>query len=196
MKRHLSKMLNWIQKKIPDVAELTKNVISAKATPSPSGIVDVVTSLYKLFTVTEHQAAGPEFIDPIIIEEINISSKYIAQLVSLYKESIIQPAIIIILKDNDFDRAKKLLSNCPHNTNVKFIRNTGETEIYKIINTGADNLDDFIDAFSRQCFSTCSKTHREILLNPDWEENNLVKSLSPYFLRHEQICFMMKNPKQ
>lgn len=75
MKRHLSKMLNWIQKKIPDVAELTKNVISAKATPSPSGIVDVVTSLYKLFTVTEHQAAGPEFIDPIIIEEINISSK-------------------------------------------------------------------------------------------------------------------------
>lgn len=183
MKRHLSKMLNWIQKKIPDVAELTKNVISAKATPSPSGIVDVVTSLYKLFTVTEHQAAGPEFIDPIIIEEINISSKYIAQLVSLYKESIIQPAIIIILKDNDFDRAKKLLSNCPHNTNVKFIRNTGETEIYKIINTGADNLDDFIDAFSRQCFSTCSKTHREILLNPDWEENNLVKSLSPYFFK-------------
>lgn len=183
MRKHLSKMLNWIQKKIPDVAELTKNVISAKTTPSPSGIVDVVTSLYKLFTVTEHQAAGPDFIDPIIIEEIHISSKYIAQLVALYKESIIQPAIIIILKDNDFDRAKKLLSNCPHNTNVKFIRNTGETEIYKIINTGADNLDNFIDAFSRQCFSTCSKTHREILLSSEWEGNNIVKSLSPYFFK-------------
>lgn len=38
MKQHLSKMLNWIQKKIPDVAELTKNVISTKTAPSPSGI--------------------------------------------------------------------------------------------------------------------------------------------------------------
>ena len=183
MKQHLSKVLNWIQKKIPDVADLTKNVMSAKISPSHSGIVDVVTSLYKLFTVTEHQAAGSDIIDPIIIDEINISSKYIAQLVALYKESINQPVIIIILKDNDFVRAKKMLSTCPHNTNVKFIRNTGETEIYKIINIGADNLDNFIDAFSRQCFSTCSKTNRAVLLNTEWEDNNLVKTLSPYFFK-------------
>lgn len=183
MIKHLSKVLSWIQKKIPDVAELTKNVISIKKVPSSNGIVDLITSLYKLFTITEHQAAGTEVIDPIIIEEIHISSKYIAQLVSLYKESIIQPAIIIILKDNNFERAKNLLSICPHNTNVKFIRNSGETEIYKIINLGADNMADFIDAFSRQCFSTCSKTNRKILLNPEWNENNLISTISPYFFK-------------
>lgn len=183
LKKHLSKILSWIQKKIPDVATLTKNVITVKTTPSTSGIVDIITSLNKLFTVTEHQAVGPEVIDPIIIDELNISPKYIAELVSLYKESIIQPAIIIILKDNDFERAKKLLSNCPHNTNVKFIRNKGESVIYKIINSGAENIDDFVDAFSRQCFSTCSKTDRNILLNSNWGEENFIKSITPYFFK-------------
>ena len=183
MKKHLSKVLSWIQKKIPDVAELTKKVISIKTVPSSSVIVDLITSLYKLFTVTEHQAAGTEVIDPIIIEEIHISSKYIAPLVALYKESIIQPAIIIALKDNDFGRAKVLLSGCPHNTNVKLIRNSGETEIYKIVNSGADNIADFIDAFSRQCFSTCSKTNRKILLNSEWAENNFISTISPYFFK-------------
>lgn len=183
IEKHLKKLLRWIQKKIPDVAELTKNVLSAKTEPSPGGIVDVVISLNKLFTITEHQAVGPDVIDPIIIEEINISSKYIAQLVSLYKESIIQPAIIIILKDNNFKRARDLLIKCPHNTNVKFIRNNGETEIYKIINTGVDNITDFIDAFSTQCFSTCSKTDRQILLNSECEEKNLINQLSPYFFK-------------
>ncbi len=183
MKKHLSKMLSWIQKKIPDISELTKNVISVNTTLSSIGLVDVVTSLYKLFMVTEHQAAGPDVIDPIIIEEINISTKYIAQLVTLYKESTLQPTIIIILKDNDFDRAKNLLSTCPHNTNVKFIRNDGECEIYKIINTGADSMIDFIDAFSRQCFSTCSKTNRNILLNSEWDKNDIINSLSPHFFK-------------
>ena len=126
---------------------------------------------------------GPEVIDPLVIDELNISSKYIAELVSLYKESIIQPAIIIILKDNDFERAKKLLSNCPHNTNVKFIRNDGKTVIYKIINSGAQNTDDFVEAFSRQCFSTCSKTDRNILLNCNWGEDNFIKSITPYFCK-------------
>lgn len=195
MKKHLSKVLSWIQKKVPDVAGLTKEIISVTATPSPSGIVDVITSLSKLFTVTEHQAAGPDIIDPIIIEEINISSKYIAQLVTLYKESIVQPAIIIILKDNNFERAKELLSNCPHDTNVKFIRNSCETEIYKIINTGADSIDDFIDAFSKQCFSTCSKTHREILLNSEWNDNNLISSLSPYFFKTRTNLLFDEKPE-
>ena len=183
IKNHLSKILSWIQKKIPDVATLTQNIITVKTTPSTSGIVDIITSLNKLFTVTEHQAVGPEVIDPIIIDELSISPKYIAELVSLYKESIIQPAIIIILKDDDFERTKKLLSNCPHNTNVKFIRNNGESVIYKIINSGAENTADFVDAFSKQCFSTCSKTDRNILLNSDWGEETFIKSITPYFFK-------------
>ena len=64
-----------------------------------------------------------------------------------------------------FERAKMLLSKCPHNTNIKFIRNSGETEIHRVINCGADNPDEFLDAFSYQCFSTCSNTKRSILYN-------------------------------
>lgn len=195
IQKHLTKVLTWIQKKIPDVAELTKNVITVKAKPSSIGIVEVITSLNKLFTVTEHQAVGPDVIDPIIVEEINISPKYLAQLVSLYKESIIQPAIIIILRDNDFKRAKSLLSNCPHNTNVKFIYNSGVTEIYKIVNTGAENIYDFIDAFSRQCFSTCSNTKREILLNSEWEENDFINSICPYFFKTRTNLLFDEKPE-
>lgn len=183
IKKHLLKILSWIQKKIPDVAALTKSVIAVQTTLSPSGIIDIITSLNKLFTITEHQAVGPEVIDTIIIDEINISPKYIAELVSLYKESIVQPRIIIILKDNDFERAKKLLSSCPHNLNVKFIQNDGKAIIYKIINSGAQNTEDFVDAFSRQCFSTCSKTDRNILLNSNWGEENFIKSITPYFFK-------------
>lgn len=190
IKKHLKKILHGIQKKIPDVAELTKNVLSAKTEPSPSGMIDVVISLSKLFTITQHQAVGSKEMAPIIVEEINISPKYIAQLVSLYKESIIQPVIIIILKDDNFKRAKELLVKCPHNTNVKFIRNNGETEICKIINTGVDNITDFIDAFSTQCFSTCSKTNRQILLNSEFEEKNLINQLSPHFLKiHTNLLY-------
>ena len=195
IKKHLSKVLNWIQKKVPDIASLIKNVSSLNGTPSSIGIVDVITSLNKLFTVTEHQAVGPDVIDPIIIEEVNISSKYLSQLVSLYKESILQPAIIIILRDNNFDRAKELLSSCPHNTNVKFIRNSGESKIYKIVNTGANNVEDFVDAFSRQCFSTCSKTSREVLSNSEWNENQLIKSLSPIFFKTRTNLLFDEKPE-
>lgn len=183
IEKHLKKILRGIQKKIPDVAELTKSVLSTKTEPSPSGMVDVVISLSKLFTITQHQAVGSKEIAPIIVEEINISSNYIAQLVSLYKESIIRPVIIIILKDDNFQRAKELLVKCPHNTNVKFIRNNGDTKICKIINTGVDNITDFIAAFSTQCFSTCSKTNRQILLNSEFEEKNLINQLSPHFFK-------------
>ena len=190
IEKHLKKILHGIQKKIPDVAELTQNVLSAKTEPSPSGMVDVVISLSKLFTITQHQAVGSKEVAPIIIEEINISSKYIAQLVSLYKESVIQPVIIIILKDDNFKRAKELLVKCPHNTNVKFIRNNGDTEMCKIINTGVDNITDFIDAFSTQCFSTCSKTNRQIMLNSEFEEKNLINQLSPHFFKiHTNLLY-------
>ena len=48
--------------------------------------------------------------------------------------------------------------------------NNGETEIYKVINCGAQDIDSFIDSFSRQCYSTCSKTKREILYNDEWNK--------------------------
>lgn len=67
---------------------------------------------------------------------------------------------------------------------VKFIKNTGEGELYKIINTGADNINNFIDSFAEQCFSTCSQTKHNILLNKEWAENSIIKLYAPRLLKY------------
>lgn len=111
MKKRIFQILQGINKKIPDSAELIKNCFNLV---SPVGLIDIITSLSKIFTVQEHQAAGPDVIDPIIIQEGDILPKYVNQIVALHKTSILRPTIIILLKDNDFSRAKILLSGCPH----------------------------------------------------------------------------------
>lgn len=176
IKKVINRVLFWTQKHIPNITEVIKMCFFSKRNTS---ILEIISELSKLFSVQEHQAAGPEVIDPIIIQEGDISAKSLAQLISLHKSSILRPAIIILLKDNDFDRAKKILSNCPHGINVKMIRNSGKTEIYKIINNGVDNIDEFINAFASHCFSTCSRTPRKILLNKEWAENSLIRFYSP-----------------
>ena len=180
IKNFLSKILNRINQHTPNVVELIKTCFHISSSLS---ILDVISALSKIFSVNEHQAVGPEVIDPIIIQEGKILPRYINQVIALHKDSILRPVIIIILKDNDFDRAKQLLSKCPHNTNIKFVRNNGENELYKVINPGADNPDDFLDAFSSQCFSTCSNTKRNILCNDSWAENSLVRLYGPQILR-------------
>lgn len=180
IKKSINKILFWTQKHIPNITEIIKMCFF---TSKKLSILDVITELSKLFTIQEHQAAGPEVIDPIIIQEGEISAKSLAQLISLHKSSILRPAIIILLKDNDFERAKQILSNCPHGINIKLIRNSGKSELYKVINRGANNIEDFIDAFSRQCFSTCSHTPRKLLLNKEWAENSFIKLYSPSILK-------------
>lgn len=187
VKKKIHKILSWIQKKIPHTADLIEICFSDII---PIGILDVIVALNKLFSTNEHQAVGPDVIDPIIIQEGEILPRYLAQLISLHKDSILQPTIIILLKDNDFERAKKILSFCPHGINVKMIRNSGESTIYKIINTGANSPDEFLDAFARQCFSTCSHTRRDIIINEDWAGNSIVKKYCPDLLkiRTDLLC--------
>jgi hypothetical protein len=146
-------------------------------------IPDTITSLCKLFTVHEHQTAGPDVIDPIILQEGKITKRALSRLISLNKDSILRPSIIILLKDNDFERAKTLLSECPDGINIKMIRNSGEEEIYKVINCGAENVDSFINSFAEQCYSTCSKTKKEILLNPEWSDNSIIAKYSPMIFK-------------
>ena len=180
IKSRLSRILQGISKRIPNGAELIKTCLEIT---EPVGIIDVIGSLFKVFTCQEHQAAGPDVLDPIIIQEGEILPKYVNQMIALHKASILRPAIIILLKDNDFERAKILLSGCPHNTNVKMIRNSGQTEMYKVINCGAENVEAFMEAFTHQCFSTCSHTKRSILYNEEWAEHSLIKLYSPSILQ-------------
>lgn len=180
IKNRLNKILIAINKRIPESAELIKNCFKAL---NPSNLVEIITSLSKLFSIQEHQAAGPEVLDPIIIQEGEIMQKYINQLIELHKTSILRPTIIILLKDNNFKRAKEMLSHCPHGINIKMIRNNGDTEIFKVINCGVDNPQDFLDAFSHQCFNTCSKTKRDVLYNEEWAGNSIVKKYAPTIMQ-------------
>lgn len=180
IRRMISKILKYVERNIPNIAELIGSTFTFK---KYMGIPELLNSLSKLFFTNEHQAAGIEVIDPIIIEEELISPHYISQIVSLHKHSILRPVIIIILKDNNFERAKDLLSTCPHGLNVKLIRNSGETEIFKIINTGALDVSGFLDAFSRHCFSTCSQTKRSVLINNEWSNNSIANSFAPSILK-------------
>lgn len=190
MKKRISGIWGKISKHIPNIMELVKINFGMS---SPTSLLDVISALSKLFSVNEHQAAGPDVIDPIIIQEGEILPRYINQIIALHKSSILRPVIIILLKDNDFDRAKKLLSGCPHNTQIKMIRNSGETENFKVINCGADNIDDFLEAFSYQCFSTCSNTERSILYNKEWSEDSLVKLYGPTIMQiRTQLLFRDK----
>lgn len=180
MKKRISTILKWIQKNIPNIADVMEGIYGYKKSIN---LVGIISAFSKLFAVEEHQAAGPEVIDPIIIQEGNVLPKYLNQLIALHKNSILRPAIIILLKDNDFERAKSLLSECPNGCYLKLIRNSGDCEIHKVINTGVDNIESFLDSFSMQCFSTCSRTKHDILINKEWAGDSVVKKYSPLLLK-------------
>lgn len=189
----MTKLMRWIEKKIPCATELVSLYIKHKIPTKASDITQVITALTKLFGLTEHQAAGPDILDPIIIEEGNISPKTISKIITLHKSSPIRPVIIIILKDNNFERAKELLKLCPSGINVKMIRNSGEDEHYKVINTGAENIDEFLDSYSSQCFCTCSNTPRNVLLNEEWAEKSIIKLYSPTIFKiRSNLIYEMK----
>lgn len=183
----IKRTLNWIGKNIPNICELVKVIMPGYTSV---GIVDAIIALSKLFTTQEHQAADENVLDPIIIQEGKVLKKYITKIVNMYKGSYLAPAIIILLKDNDFDRAKELLSECPDGIYLKFIRNSGNDEMYRVINTGAENIKDFINSFSEHCFSTCSKTRYDILLNNEWKNNGIVAEYAPILMKYRAnlIC--------
>lgn len=187
IKKFYNKIMDKIQGSVTPVANSMSNIITGNYVAS---IAEIITSLCKLFTVTEHQAAGPEVIDPIIIQEGKITKKSLNKIINIHKDSILRPAIIVLLKDNDFERAKELLSGCPNGINIKMIRNSGEEITYKVINCGADDINSFIESYSEQCYSTCSNTKLEILTGAEWVDNPIVAEFSPILFRYRANLLM------
>lgn len=196
LKKGILRVLTYIQVHIPNAAELIKYCFSSTLTCKQSGIIDAIVVLSKLFTLTQHQAVGPKVIDPIIIEENKINYRYLSQLVALHIDSVLCPAIIIILRDNNFERAKELLSHCPNGINAKLIRNGGKSEIYKVINTGSKDIEGFIDSYGKQCFSTCSCTPRNIITNVKWNDIDFIHRYSPMMFQiRSNLILDNKNPE-
>ncbi len=180
IKNQFLRAMDKIEKTVAPVSKLVGLLSFA---PYIATITEAVTSLCKLFTVHEHQPAGPDVIDPIILQEGKITRRALTRLIHLNKNSILCPSIIILLKDNDFERAKRLLSSCPDGINIKMIRNSGEEEMHKVVNCGAENIDAFINSFAEQCYSTCSRTKRELLLNTEWAQNAIISRYSPLLFK-------------
>lgn len=187
IKQFYNKIVDKIQGSVTHVADSVSSIITGDYIAS---IAEIITSLCKLFTVTEHQAAGPHVIDPIIIQEGEVTKRTLNKIINIHKSSILRPAIIILLKDNDFERAKELLSDCPNGINIKMIRNSGEVITYKVINCGAEDINSFIEAYSEQCYSTCSNTKLEILTGTDWVANPIVSEFSPLLFRYRSSLLM------
>ena len=179
IEKRIKRLLSWIQKNTPNIAELVEKVFMSFTSTGKLGIVDIIIALSKLFSATEHVAAGPEVIDPIIIEEDKVSKRNLTQYVTMHEKCRHRPAIIVLLKDDDYERAKLLLSGCPNGMNVKMISNSGVATHYKVINNGAKNVEEFIDSYARQCFSTCSKTDHGILTTTEWSDDLTINKFSP-----------------
>lgn len=186
-KQFYNKIVDKIQGSVTHVADSISGIITGDYVAS---ITEIITALCKLFTVTEHQAAGPHVVDPIIIQEGEVTKRSLNKIINIHKDSILRPAIIILLKDNDFERAKELLSDCPNGINIRMIRNSGEEITYKVINCGADDVNSFIEAYSEQCYSTCSNTRLEILTGTDWVDNPIVSEFSPLLFRYRSSLLM------
>lgn len=179
--RLIYRIMRTIAKNVPAIAELIKACFGQAFTVD--NLADVVNPLFKLFSAHEHQAAGPEVIDPIIIREHLFTNRDIAEVVNLHKQSVLRPRVVVILKDNDLERAKQLLRFCHHGLRVRMIENKGVTEICKVINTGADDIEQFLDIYARQCFDACSRTSASIITNDEWAEDSSVRLYAPSLLR-------------
>ncbi len=179
LEKRIKRLLSWIQKKTPNIAELIETVFTATTSTQKLNIVHIIVALSKLFSATEHVAAGPEVIDPIIIEEEKVTKRNLTQYVTMHENCKHRPAIIVLLKDDDYKRAEILLASCPNGMNVKMIKNDGTAKHYKVINNGAKNVEEFMDFYARQCFSTCSRTEHDILTTPEWSENAVISKFSP-----------------
>lgn len=178
LQNKINKIVQWIQKNIPNMAELI-NGISEIKTNTPAGLNETIVSLSKLFGNTIHMAAGGPKHETIIMEEGKISKKSLSHLVSLYKGASLRPKIIIILKDNDFSRVEEIVSECPNGMNIKLISNSAPAVHKKVINKGANSVLDFLDFYSKQCFSTCSNTEHSVLLSEEWSSNQIINNISP-----------------
>ena len=81
IRRLLRHIIFWISRHVPSIGTVIGTCFGGQVTAL--NIADVICALSKLFSVESHQAAGPDVIDPIIIEEGNVFSRYLTQLVNL-----------------------------------------------------------------------------------------------------------------
>lgn len=181
--RHKSKILNWIFRKMPNITKQFERLFDISNERSLS-VTDMIISIASVFFAEDHIAADPKALDPIIFQEGAVTKSNYSEIISLYNGCPRHPVIIIILKDDNISRVDDILSQCPDGLAFKIIRNIAKDGVIKyVINKGANNADEFLDAYVAQSFYTCSNTKRELIINNSWAQNALINKFTPDFLR-------------
>ena len=129
-----------------------------------------------LIQIIPRLVVGPKILDPIIIEVNENTIPYIHKVVENYISSPIRPIIVLLLSDNyDNQSIEAILKKFPVNLKVAIHDDIGETNVISVLNnSGAGNIDEFIDAYTSQCYNTCGNTNHKIILN-DSAGSDLIK---------------------
>lgn len=180
MEKMIKKSKDMIRANVAPTSDLT-SIFSKDV--NVNSMEELIGSLCKLSTVYEHKAIKATIHNPVIILEDKISKRAITKFINLHSDCDKGLKIIIILKDDSFDNAKKLLSECPNNIIIKLINNAGEYIFQRVENAGADNIDIFINSFAEQCYYTCAETSNHLLLNSEWSQNIIYKEYGPSLMR-------------
>lgn len=126
--------------------------------------------------------------NPFIIYEEKLKINTIIKLITKCSKELVSPPItILILKDDNFTRAKNYLDLCPNNTVIKLIRgyDDNNNELYSVYNSGAKTFNDFFDFFGGHCFGTCSNTPNGIITDTDAFDNTGISLYVPLLLKYK-----------
>ena len=162
LKEFFHKTLTLIRKKQTNVGELIKTI--GKSNNVERNILLEVLSL--LSQIIPSIAVNIEIMDPIIIELNKETLKTVGKLVNNFYNSPVRPIIILLLDVNTNSTIiSDTLKELPINLRVAIHKDSGETEVVTVIdNSGANNIADFMEAYSSQCFNTCCHTDQSILI--------------------------------
>ena len=135
----------------------------------------------QLIQIIPSIAVGPEILDPIIIEINKGTLPTVHKVVENFASSPIRPIIILLLDStSNMNLIPDILKKLPINLRVAIHNDSGETNIVTVLkNDGASDINEFMDCYASQCFSTCANTNQEIILsNADNKDDiNLISKL-------------------
>ena len=95
-KKFYTRILNIVGKTVTPISDIISSILLGNCA---SSITEIVAALFKIFSATEHQAAGPDIIDPIIIQEGKITKKTLSKIINIHRKKYMHLNIIKVLME-------------------------------------------------------------------------------------------------
>lgn len=180
IKNLINKTMHKMRRHRADINQFFKDLESSKNIKATI----LIKTIAMLVQIIPSAVVGPDILDPIIIEINQGTIPTIHKIVENYATSPIHPIIILLLdEETDEETVNSILQKLPVNLKIAIHDDNGNTKVYSVIkNKGAENIGEFIDAYSYQCFSTCASTSRQIIIN-DLQNSDKISLLSSLLLK-------------